>query len=385
MLVSHGLKVQAEAQVFDRYGKFKYSVLSGNDNNPAPNEIEVTIRNSDNSINKIEKYPFRSFVSNWTLVDAEAYGNTTQSKTRTTGNIFSANDWYGYIVNASYTTSNAGIIVGGSSTPASNTDYNLYNKYNNGVGTNNFDYSSCIVESPNYVDPYYNLVVRRVLTNYSGAALTIREIGLTGAHYNNFDAGYILLMARDVVDYYGNTINLSVLHNQSLEIKYIFRFSSTSGYLQNYFSRLYSWFRNASSLLTKTNGSSLSTTATWDILNASASYGNSNYGIVVGKSTDVPVYTNFQLGDSIVHGDTTGKLLYGGMEYSSPVIETSSSYHQIRRAFVNDTEDDITINEAGVVGSHSSNYVMFNHVPFDAIVLQPTESIRIIFTYSVDN
>lgn len=388
MLIAHGEQLIVKAEVFDRNGNFSRSVYANNTINPQPHEIELIHRNALGDIINVKTIPFRSFTTNWAIFQYQNWSNATCTYLNTAGASGTENlvDMY---LDCKYNNDYGGIQVGRSSSSPTVADYGLTTKIANGVGTNQLDYSATVFEAPTYVAPYYSMTLRRVFTNYSGADVTVREVGLVGNTSSTFKTAAGYLLAHDTFDYNGDAISIVVGHEQSFEVKYKLRYDISSGFTSNYLKYLYAWMDvgNKNYDLTMTNGA-VTADPTFQseccryILTTAGTYGTNTTGIVVGKGTAVAHYTDFQMDDTISHGSTSGKLLYGGQEYNVPVVDSDGTYYSLKRAFVNDSAATVNITEAGIIGTdYKGQNILHTHINFTGLALQPTESVRIIFTF----
>lgn len=388
MLIAHGEQLIVKAEVFDRNGNFSRSVYANNTINPQPHEIELIHRNALGDIINVKTIPFRSFTTNWAIFQYQNWSNATCTYLNTAGASGTIHLTEMYI-DCPYNNDYGGIQVGRSSSSPTVADYGLTTKIANGVGTNQLDYSATVFEAPTYVAPYYSMTIRRVFTNYSGADVTVRETGIVGNTSNTFSTRTGYLLAHDTVDYNGDVINLVIGHEQSFEVKYKFRYDISSGFTSNYLKYLYAWMDvgNKDYDLVMTNGAiTVNPTVQYGcaayLLTTAGTYGTNTTGIVVGKGTAIAQYTDFQMDDTISHGSTSGKLLYGGQEYNVPVVDSDGTYYSLKRAFVNDSAATVNITEAGIIGTdYKGQNILHTHINFTGLALQPTESVRIIFTF----
>jgi len=391
MLISHGEQLTAKAEIFDKGGNLIREVSADNDNSPQPHEIKVIVKNQDGSIDREVSYPFRSFTYNWVYMLEDYLSDSSGNlKLRTDTTTLSSTIANAY-VDCPYGSHYGGIVVGRSSSAPSISDPYLGSVCPHGTSTNQFDYSSTVVEEPVLSGSYYQIKIRRVLTNYSGASITVREIGLIGNSSTSFPSSSQYMLARDTYDYIGANINLTIDHNQSFEIQYIIRHAITSGFVENYLKALYAWMTgNEDYELTETDGST-TTSLLFDnqvigYFDSNAAYGEYK-GLLVGKGTTPPAYTDIAIDNSILHGSTTDRLLFGAMEYSAPVVGASDAYCQIARTFVNDGPGNVAVTEAivGCVNAGNSSTIIIMHIPFTGITLQPTESMKVTFKVKVEN
>jgi hypothetical protein len=118
--------------------------------------------------------------------------------------------------------SSIGILIGTSNTAFDISQYNMQALIGHGTGTGQMTYVAMPSPgAPVFANPDISLVISRDFTNNSGAAITVREIGLMGYptyYYASFTmyAAYVLY-ARDVV---ADTV---VAPGQVLNVQYIFK------------------------------------------------------------------------------------------------------------------------------------------------------------------
>jgi hypothetical protein len=79
-----------------------------------------------------------------------------------------------------------GIVVGTSTTPVSITDYRLGALISHGTGAGQLLYGSVAVTSIEVIGSMARFYVTRLLTNNSGADITVNEVGLVERGYGNY-------------------------------------------------------------------------------------------------------------------------------------------------------------------------------------------------------
>jgi hypothetical protein len=110
----------------------------------------------------------------------------------------------------------AGIVVGSSDTPVSLGQYSLGALISHGTGSGQLSYGATVVDSLTKNSIWYFRIIR-TFTNYSGATVTVREIGLyvrLGIAISPYY--YSCMLARDVP-----TSPISVPNGSTLTIRYI--------------------------------------------------------------------------------------------------------------------------------------------------------------------
>lgn len=74
-----------------------------------------------------------------------------------------------------------------------------------------------------------------------------------------------------------------------------------------------------------------------------------SFGIQVGFSGIAVTISDFAMGSKIRHGTTSGRLYYGATSTLDVTADAPSAYLQFTRAFINQSQFDMPINEAGMV------------------------------------
>lgn len=112
-----------------------------------------------------------------------------------------------------------------------------------------------------------------------------------------------------------------------------------------------------------------------DITNSVAGYGPSAYtfsanddldsdikGIVVGTGSTAVASTDYALEAKIATGSGSGELRYLAATFNGPFEDSTGTWFQIIRAFVNNDSSSLTVNEIGLYGYDNANSTAFCHV-----------------------
>ncbi len=393
MLKSHNQQLIAEAQIFDKSGKL-LRTEKANVEEQKDNEIEITTYNEDGSPALTKTFPFRSFTSNFLKYLYRMFTDTTVDPDPVKETGVSNNDNYSYMsLEGDYGIDHTGIIVGRSSNAVDIDDYELVSKCSHGTSTNQLEYSFTKVYEPETVSSNYLLKIRRMFANYSGTSINVREVGIlcnTSATASTSTNTY--LISRDILNEDTTPIDIAIADNQSFSVTFNIYHTVASGFTGNYFKTLYGLFSeeyNYGVVFTSgaVNSSNLTSNFHTFFDTATPAYGDSSYGILVGRGNTAISLTDYQMDDQIAHGSSADQLLYWEQEFTSPIVGASDTSFQLKRTFYNDTSSDIDIEEAGVYGYNggAADETMLIRVVFPtAITLQATESVKIIFTFKTE-
>lgn len=382
MLVSHNIETQAAIEVYDRNKNLKSIVELPLSKNSVHGEIECTIRNSDGTIDSVQKYPMRSLVKNFFAFLGAAIGSGYPvAAVTTTGG--ARNDSYNVLQVkenvATYGQITYGLIIGtGGATAVTPTQYALVTPIAHGTGAGQMEYfptqlTGVIAESDDY-----SVHAFRTYANSSPGSITVSELGL---YAKTTAANYYYMFARDVVDYTGSPISLTVDVGQVLTVIYKFKVSEASGLTKNFAIGLKGLYLSGeiSSFVSYT-GTVRNTGVV--ALNSYMFYANSglvdNFGLVVGSGTSAIDIDKYCVDSKILAGVTSGTLYYGDPYASVPITTATYNITKFGRSFTNFTTDDITINEfAWYGGSTSEYYCMMGRWLTGGITLSEFESSRI--------
>jgi len=89
--------------------------------------------------------------------------------------------------------------------------------------------------------------------------------------------------------------------------------------------------------------------------------GNTDYGIVVGTS-DTPVSLYDYYINKIPHGTSSGQLYYYATEVKDVVVNGNIIELEVARKLSNQTDDDILVNEFGVIAKVSGYFLIAREV-----------------------
>jgi hypothetical protein len=193
--------------------------------------IEYEVRDKDGKIIQKGKFPAKSWVGNivgllssiistWALASGSVTYVATRSDLIDTGGSArslglcggGSNVYVGGCAPAGETS--AGIVVGSSDTPVSLGQYSLGALIGHGTGSGQLSYGATIVDSLTKNSIWYFRIIR-TFTNYSGATIVVREIGLY-VRLGVPSVNYACMLARDVL-----TSPINVPNGSTLTIRYI--------------------------------------------------------------------------------------------------------------------------------------------------------------------
>jgi hypothetical protein len=119
--------------------------------------------------------------------------------------------------------------------------------------------------------------------------------------------------------------------------------------VRGFYDILFGRFSTATTVV-DTSGSSASDYAHSQDYSVGAVSGDTSNGIVVGTSTSPVSIMDFRIGSLIEHGIGAGQLLYGSVGFTPIEIIGNMIRFQINRLLTNNSGNDITVNEVGLVG-----------------------------------
>jgi len=149
----------------------------------------------------------------------------------------------------------------------------------------------------------------------------------------------------------GGTIEIEVRDKDGKVI--VKRTEKMNSYLYNYYLLVRAGLiRGITGLAVKdTDGNTLSVDGVdFNGGGAMAGEGDDSYGIVVGSgSTQVDVQNDYSLANKISNGTGSGQLSYGSMSFTEDLTNLPKITLSLKRSFVNNSGDSITVSEIGLV------------------------------------
>jgi hypothetical protein len=382
--------LKTTTEVYDRNGNLKnvIDVLGPN----ICNTVEMTHFDASGEISEVIKFSMKSFTYNWCKWLYSAVSRLNSAMIYTNGNpVFGSFVPDHCIVGSNFSNDTFGIVVGsdeGSFYPMDEDNYCIGTQLYNGADSNELIYHETYVKPLYTSGDEYILEISRVFTNENSSAVTIKEIGL----YANISGN--LCIIRDIKDENGEDISVTIAQNESVEIRYKIKITQYSGFTKNFLSGLRGYFNyfdyyNVSDSISSIDTVVVDTTNTPQMTNAipvlrcDAPIYEDDYGVVVGSGVNSIDWDSTQLAARILNGDTSGTLKYFITEfiYNKNADDNSLYECHIKRSFVNDYSDDITITEAGIYGvGESYNRIMTMGVVYPSgITLSEHESMRVNF------
>jgi hypothetical protein len=147
-------------------------------------------------------------------------GNTAVVDTSNTSRNYPSSSGYLYYsgmpLNCPSASSEYGLVVGSGTTPNTATTYALQSLISHGTGSGQLSYGSHTFEALTTSDSTIYFRIIRTFTNYSGASITVNEIGLYAKAYDSGNTARIFCIARDVL-----TTGVTVDNGKTLTVRYI--------------------------------------------------------------------------------------------------------------------------------------------------------------------
>lgn len=119
-------------------------------------------------------------------------------------------------------------------------------------------------------------------------------------------------------------------------------------FVRQYLDVMYAKYKNTSYSVKDVSGTSRTVSSAVNNFNVNAGVSADYYGIVVGSDNTIVDIDDYSLGSIISDGNGAGELEYQASTINSPVVGSSSSYIEIERAFLNDSGNNVTVEETGV-------------------------------------
>lgn len=373
-------------EIYDKNGNLKNTVNTTGSN--ICNTVEILHNNSSGRLLETISFPMKSFTYNWCKWLYSAVSRLNSAMIYTNGNPVSGSFVPDHcIVGANFSDDTLGIVVGsdeGSFYPMDEDNYCIGTQLYNGADSNELIYHETYVKPLYTSGDEYILEISRVFTNENSSAVTIKEIGL----YANISGN--LCIIRDIKDENGEDISVTIAQNESVEIRYKIKITQYSGFTKNFLSGLRGYFNyfdyyNVSDSISSIDTVVVDTTNTLQTTNAlstlkcDAPIYEDDYGIVVGSGVNSIDWDSTQLAARITND--TLKYFITEFIYNKNADDNSLYECHIKRSFVNDYSDDITITEAGIYGvGESYNRIMTMGVVYPSgITLSEHESMRVNF------
>ena len=181
--------------------------------------LELIVRNKKGEITQRQAMRSRSFVKQFLqglwLFAAYRYFNWPVMMKRTDATEIAVtlyqNDWE---CNAAANSDTYGILVGMGTTAPTIDDYDMETKIAHGVGAGQLQYSAVTFGAPTEDGTVSHFTITRDFSNASGAAVTVREIGLVVRFYDTSGpSAHNFLTIRDAV-------NITVPNGETLTVNY---------------------------------------------------------------------------------------------------------------------------------------------------------------------
>lgn len=372
-------------------------------------EIIVKVLNSDGSLDKEQKFPFRSFVNNTAKMMLASFDELTtgasvlmKATDGTTGYarqadvVAAANDsTYGIIVGTD--ANQSGYIAAIRASQVSADDYALRFQCVEGTSANQFTHSAV---TPAYTNGNGLFSFSRTFTNGSGATIVVGEIGIVG-----YDGSKNYLFSRDVdesvqfpYELTGNIapLSLSVGAAQILSITYNFQIGDNSGLLNGFLGTLAStWTGGAQTVPTCQVNTSVSSASVDFYANPlykswKGAAAAEDVGLLVGDGTASTSRSEFALlniDQDLTHAEQAAGAITtptGGYELVSNNNgdwRVYKTYVGTSRVFTNATGSSIILYEGALAlaGSASTARVPIVRFKFPSkVTLGDTESLEFI-------
>ncbi|HNW88148.1 MAG TPA: hypothetical protein PKN48_00665 [Bacteroidales bacterium] len=377
-------------EIYDKDGNLKDTVSTAGPN--ICNMVEIVHNDSSGKLLEIINFPMKSFTYNWCKWLYCALSRFNSAMVYTSGAPISGSFIPSFCaVGANFSDDTFGIVVGsdeGSFYPMDEDNYCIGTQLYNGVDSNELIYHETYVKPLYTSGDEYVLEISRVFTNENSSAVTIKEIGL----YANISGN--LCIIRDIKNENNEDISVTLAQNESVEIRYKIKITQYSGFTKNFLSGLRGYFNyfnyynvsdsisSADTVVVDTTNTSQTTDALLT-LECDAPIYEDDYGIVVGSGINSIDWDSTQLAARILNGDTIDTLKYFITEFTYNKNSDDNSLYEchIKRSFVNDYSEDITITEAGIYGvGESYNRIMTMGVVYPSgITLSEHESMRVNF------
>lgn len=373
---SHPLGLNVVYEVYNK-GKLRYSSNSKHSHDA---EIEVRI-NNPNCKEQVIRFPFRSYVSNFSRVLNNAFLNIDNSTSGEGINKIIKTDIGGatYPASAIHTMAvNEGLLSGGAQTDFGIWIGDVYNQnsmgltvdsivnepvqYNNhrlrtliladgGTPDTNVSYGATNVLLSNGDD---TLTVKRRFTNNNPTQILISEIGMVAKSGSDY-----FLIARDSPNLTENG-HFTLLANGTCEVSYIFNITALSGWTRNYLRMLSSEFvaNNALSAPKDIDNTAFTTNFSTartqkDLL---AAVNNANYGIGVGATIELAEYPSYntlseEIIDKVSEGSDRMQLVHSAVVPIALEQASSKTTFGLQRDFER-------VNQIGKMYVHSSGLLI---------------------------
>ena len=295
---------------------------------------------------------------------------------------------------------NNGILVGIGTVAVTISDSGLSSPIPNGSATGQLTYNSYTTSQDTNDSTSAQVTMTQTFTNNSGSSITVNEIGLQLCNS--------LLVARDIVS--GGII---IAAGKTLTINYRIKTilattGDTGGFLNSFMRILYTQIAQATRAvfdITNTNqtiiynnlvnfmisgsgGNNLITRSTYY-----SSLTNDQIGIQVGSGSATVAMADYALQTKILHGKTSGKLLYHGslVDNYSENAGTNATF-DITRIFENKSGGDVVINEIGAyvgMAAMASTVIpqyaacILHNILATPITLPTTDILKVVYTIKV--
>jgi hypothetical protein len=377
--MNHTFGISLRLEVFNKIGHI-IGVYPCQSSRSKDSIITIAKKDRFGTLISSRSYPMHSFVQNTLKLLYNGSGLVSINPTTliaTSGSSYSTQLYYVTAAAASGITSH-GIMVGTGTNDVAISDYSLQNIISNGSGIGQLNYAGCYFTSnPALIssDSISQISAFREISNNSSSTITIREVGLA---VKDTLSSYCFLLTRDRIDGNGGDVNLSLQPNESAEIRYSLYVNSGSGFTNGFLEMLLSCFKyNTSVTYHATDGSvPLETIGLAQTFRLDTAKEDSSFGLVFGTDADALDLTSINLGGTIAHGESSGKLYYYSQECYPPTVIGNTTYYELMRAATNNSGGTIIVEEIGLINFAGSKRCLTARLLTGGVTLADTESCR---------
>jgi hypothetical protein len=110
-----------------------------------------------------------------------------------------------------------------------------------------------------------------------------------------------------------------------------------------------------------------------------------NMGVVVGSGSTAVTPTDSKLETQILHGETSGKLLFSSTELYAITFTNPNGSFKIQRYFTNKSSGNVTIEECGIyaLGGSTYSFCICRDIVSPAVVVATTEILLVTYTVGI--
>lgn len=401
---SHKLKLDTLIELKDGFGKTKLKRLLLSKRSKENTIDLIKYNKNGHVIGELYNLPMRSLLRNYITLLYTHFGNNPALPTspidlrpRTPNNGIGDNTVF--VLTSNGTTQQGGIRASTGNTAVGIMDYHLPSTFLGiGTGANQLQHSAMTINTIVKDGNSWKLTAYRTFTNNSGSTITIGSLGCYRSA-NQTNINDTVLFASDRVLKNGSPINITLNNTESIRVLYNFHFDLSEGAVKALAMIHYNGALgniNSGGLTNDVDGDNVfagslnnNTMQTCRLVTTTGS----DYGIRVGTGTGAIGLDDYAVEGLLGIGTGEGQLTSLATEIGEVLNKVDETVtFTIKRTFINDHTNTVTVNNYGVIARNQSGYLNFENRRMlyirkltGAIPISNLDSLDIIQRFTVEN